>query len=113
MGRDALSVIRPGPRQPEYRSAQGHSKSGRESRELNGIPLLFKAVLSKMSGETRRRVLLPSGEGGPKGRMRAGMPMFRHSSPHPALRATLSRRERDSRKTGLHIRESAGSLMGL
>src|SRR3989442_15993534 len=39
--------------------------------------------------------------------------MFQHSSPHPALRATLSRRERDSRKTGFHIRESAGSPMGL
>src|SRR5438477_11796784 len=35
---------------------------------------------------------LPSGEGGPKGRMRANMP----ENPHPALRATLSRRERDT-----------------
>src|SRR5262249_20132471 len=37
-----------------------------------------------------RRVLLPPGEGGPKGRMRARF------CPHPPLRGTLSRRERKS-----------------
>jgi len=43
------------------------------------------------------QVLLPSGEGGQKGRMRAGMPKdFRILNPHPPLRATLSRRERDT-----------------
>src|SRR6266516_3030930 len=43
------------------------------------------------------RVLLPLGEGGPKGRMRC------ISCPHPALRATLSQRERDMAETGFQI----------
>src|SRR5438105_15714575 len=50
--------------------------------------------------KNRRRVLLPLGEGGPEGRMRAKIDAF--PNPHPALRATLSRRERDTPRHDAH-----------
>jgi hypothetical protein len=43
------------------------------------------------------RVLLPLGEGGPKGRMRADL------CPHPPLRGTLSQRERDLAKNSFRF----------
>src|SRR5438309_9174817 len=64
----------------------------------------FSITVVQISPKIGRRVLVPLGEGGPakrqpdrakpqdKGRMRANM----RQNPHPALRATLSRRERDT-----------------
>src|SRR5438270_12633318 len=66
------------------------------------VLLAQSSLLSKLA-KNRRAVLLPPGEGGPakrepdrakpqeKGRMRARIDAF--PNPHPALRATLSRRE--------------------
>src|SRR5687768_13893804 len=44
----------------------------------------------------KAHVLLPPGEGGPKGRMRANL--GKALNPHPPLRGTLSQWERDSPK---------------
>src|SRR5258705_13132841 len=55
-------------------------------------------------------VLLPSGEGGPKGRMRVTRPTIPRflqnrgaGYPHPALRATLSHRERARAKNSFRF----------
>ena len=70
----------------------------------------FRSLLSKLAG-TEGRVLLPSGEGGAKRRMRVYIPAILR--PHPALRATLSRRERDTSETGRHTRGRSETRVGI
>ena len=54
------------------------------------------------------RVPLPLGEGGAKRRVRVRMPKLFVVRPHPALRATFSRREKDPPRRSFTILDSSG-----
>jgi hypothetical protein len=62
--------------------------------EISCFDMFAVLVAHFVISRTYSRALLPPGEGGPKGRMRDP---HNFKIPHPPLRGTLSRWERDAR----------------
>src|SRR5271157_5340644 len=83
------------PRPPEEQGSAGASPSRRAPAEA------VSAVCSRIAYSDQKRpwcsYLLPAGEGAPQGRMRAELLALARKSPHPAVPATFSPREKERR----------------